>query len=172
VEVAFPWQALGELARRPGPPRDGEQWRVNFSRVEWRHEVVDGKYRKVAGKREDNWVWAPQGVIDMHRPETWGYVQFSTAPPGTAAFRPDPAGPARHALHRVYYAEQAYRKKHGRLARTLADLGLPRLTDASFADALRLEATESLFEASVMVRQPGGPGQRWHIRQDARVWGD
>ena len=35
VELAFPWPALAELARRPAPPRDGDQWRVNFSRVEW-----------------------------------------------------------------------------------------------------------------------------------------
>lgn len=47
---------LAEFARRPAPPREGDQWRVNFSRVEWRHEVVDGKYRKVPGLREDNWV--------------------------------------------------------------------------------------------------------------------
>ena len=33
----------------PAPPRDGDQWRVNFSRVEWQHDVVDGKYRKVPG---------------------------------------------------------------------------------------------------------------------------
>jgi hypothetical protein len=52
-------------------------------------------------------------VIDMHRPETWGYVQFSTAPPGTVAYQPDPAGPVRHLLHRVYYAEHDYRKAHG-----------------------------------------------------------
>ena len=30
-------------------------------------------------RRENNWVWSPQDVINMHRPETWGYVQFSTA---------------------------------------------------------------------------------------------
>ena len=48
---------------------------MNFSRVEWRTEVVDRKYRKLPGK-EDNWVWSPQGVVDMHRPETWGYVKF------------------------------------------------------------------------------------------------
>src|SRR5262249_43521877 len=84
VEMAVRWKALAEYAHRPAPPRDGEQWRLNFSRVEWEHEVVAGKYRKLAGKREDNWVWSPQGVIDMHRPERWGYVQFSTARPGAA----------------------------------------------------------------------------------------
>ena len=32
----FPWKVLAEYAHRPAPPRDGDQWRVNFSRVEWR----------------------------------------------------------------------------------------------------------------------------------------
>lgn len=79
VELALPWKALAAYAHQPTPPRDGDRWRVNFSRVEWQHEVVEGRYRKKAGPREDNWVWSPQGVIDMHQPDKWGYVQFSTA---------------------------------------------------------------------------------------------
>ena len=76
VELALPWKALGEYAHKSAPPNDGDEWRVNFSRVEWQHEVVDGKYRKVANTKEDNWVWSPQGVVDMHRPEMWGVVRF------------------------------------------------------------------------------------------------
>src|SRR6185436_18625535 len=34
IEIAVPWKALGELARRPWPPREGDQWRINFTRVE------------------------------------------------------------------------------------------------------------------------------------------
>ena len=95
VEFAIPWKVLAEYAHRPSPPRDGDQWRVNFSRVEWQHEIVDGQYRKVPKTPENNWVWSPQGVIDMHRPERWAYVQFSTAAPGQATYRPTP--PARSA---------------------------------------------------------------------------
>ncbi len=105
VEIAWPWQGLKELTSVAVPPRDGEQWRINFSRVEWDLEVVDGKYRKVKGRPEHNWVWSPQGVIDMHRPERWGYLQFSTAKPGSVAFRPDPERHVRDQLHRVYYAQ-------------------------------------------------------------------
>ena len=57
---------------------DGAVWRMNFSQVEWRIEVVDGQYQKLRGLKEDNWVWSPQGVINMHMPEKWGYVQFSS----------------------------------------------------------------------------------------------
>jgi hypothetical protein len=170
VELAFPWKALAELAHRPAPPKDGDQWRVNFSRVEWQHEVVDGQYRKIKGRREANWVWSPQGVIDMHRPETWGYVQFSTAPLGTARFRPDPAGPVRHLLHRVYYAQRNYQRQHGRWARTLEELKVGRLSAAGLVGPLKLEVTESLFEVIGVLQLPDGRRQRWHIRQDALIW--
>ncbi len=79
VEVAIPWEALRLFAREmPCPPEPGDEWRVNFSRVHWRFEIVDGAYRRFPREShpEDNWVWSPQGVVDMHRPTTWGYVTF------------------------------------------------------------------------------------------------
>ena len=76
VEFALPWRAFAEKGGMPCPPRAGDAWRINFSRVQWQTEVVDGAYRKVGGTKEDNWVWTPQGVIDMHRPERWGFVRF------------------------------------------------------------------------------------------------
>lgn len=82
LELAIPWAALGERAAVSLPPRPGDAWRMNFSRVDWPLEIDDGAYRKVAGRRERNWVWSPQGVIDMHRPERWGYVEFVERPPG------------------------------------------------------------------------------------------
>ena len=170
VEIAFPWAALKEMAHRPAPPKDGDQWRVNFSRVEWQHEIADGKYRKIAGKKEDNWVWSPQGVIDMHRPETWGYVQFSTAPNGSASFQPDPAGRMRHLLHAIYYAQRTFREKHARWAKTLPELGITLRGHAGPAPIL--ETTTNLFEASVDLRSAEGKTQHWHIRQDARIWND
>jgi hypothetical protein len=172
LEIAFPWSALAEQAHRPAPPRDGDQWRVNFSRVEWQHQVVDGRYEKLPDAREDNWVWSPQGEVNMHRPETWGYVQFSTAPPGTASVVPDPSGAARCALHRIYYAQRDYREKHGVWSPTLREIGVPRLTHASFLGPPRLLTTTGLFEATVDIALPGGDRQHWHIRDDARVWAD
>jgi hypothetical protein len=76
VEMAFPWSAFASRApvARPLP---GAEWRVNFSRVEWHATVEDGKYVKVPGLKEDNWVWSPQGVVDMHVPGRWGTVRFS-----------------------------------------------------------------------------------------------
>lgn len=76
VEIAIPWKALAQYAHMSIPPRSGDEWRVNFSRVEWKHEVVNGKYQKLPNTKEDNWVWSPQGVINMHVPEHWGRVRF------------------------------------------------------------------------------------------------
>jgi hypothetical protein len=172
AELAFPWKVLGEYAHRPAPPRDGDQWRVNFSRVEWRHDVVDGKYRKRPGLREDNWVWSPQGVIDMHRPEHWGYVQFSSARPGGALYRPDPAGPVRHLLHRVYDAQRAYRRQKGRWATTLGELGLGRATCKGLVGGLALRVADGGYECVAQIRQADGSPQCWHIRDDSRIWAD
>ena len=82
VEMALPWTALGDSGRTAVPPADGARWRINFSRVQWDRDTVDGRYRKridpATGKPfpEHNWVWSPQGQIDMHLPERWGIVTF------------------------------------------------------------------------------------------------
>ena len=99
VTLAIPWRSLEPVSHTPDPPRPGEVWRINYSRVEWRTTVVDGVYRKVPGLREDNWVWSPQGVIDMHQPEHWGYVEFSATradlrPPAPQGLPPAAVAPA------------------------------------------------------------------------------
>ncbi len=79
VELAMPWEALGEYTHRPAPPHDGDTWRMNFSRVEWQHQLTDSTasgYEKVPDTAENNWVWSPQGKINMHIPQRWGYVRF------------------------------------------------------------------------------------------------
>lgn len=165
VEVAIPWKVLAECAHRNVPPADGDQWRINFSRVEWEVEVSDGGYQKATGKPEDNWVWSPQGVIDMHRPEKWGYVQFSKT--GEAEFRPDPAIPARDLLHRIYYAQLDYKQKHGSWASNLEELGFESINGLT-----QMKVTQSGFEVLTEVKYPSGEIQRWHIRHDSLVWSD
>ena len=171
IELAIPWNALAELARRPAPPHDRDQWRVNFSRVEWPIDISNTTtYRKRDGENEHNWVWSPQGVVDMHRPESWGYVQFSTEKPGTDAFIPDPSRSARVWLQAVYYAQREYQRVHGRWALRLDDFNIARPSDSTLS-APTLEVTSSLFEASITLTLKSGV-QHWHIRQDALVWSD
>jgi hypothetical protein len=83
IEVAIPMDALLELKnRRKSMPKEGDQWRINFSRVEWDYDIVNGVYQRKKEKdgefkREYNWVWSNQSVINMHEPEKWGFIQFT-----------------------------------------------------------------------------------------------
>ncbi len=85
LEVAIPWKALKEASANAMPP-EGQFWRMGFSRVNWDFELAGNSYlrKKDASDAylpEYNWVWSPQGVINMHEPEKWGYVFFSAQPP-------------------------------------------------------------------------------------------
>lgn len=81
VELAIPWSGVDQR-----PPQPGESWRVNFSRVDWPLHVADGKYQKTEEPSkekphpESNWVWSPQGTINMHLPGKWGVVRFVLEP--------------------------------------------------------------------------------------------
>jgi hypothetical protein len=172
LEIAMPWKVLCQQHRIPRPPSHGDHWRVNFSRVEWQVDIREGKYVKKPDTKEDNWVWSPQGVIDMHRPERWGYVQFSTAPPGKVHFSPDLSEPVRHLLHRVYYAQRRFREREKHYARTLAELGLVELERSPLIQSIKLESTESGFEATAEARSGELKLRRWHIRDDGRIWPD
>jgi hypothetical protein len=173
MEMAFPWKVLAEYANRPTPPKDGDQWRINFSRVEWKTNVVNGKYVKAPGMKEDNWVWSPQGVVDMHWPEMWGYVQFSTGKPGTAKFKPDPTLPARQSLMKIYYAQQELKKRKNWWASSYNQLFPPQ---PSLIDPLRsrvkIHFTRNGWIASMDVKVPGGKTKRLNIREDSRLWLD
>jgi hypothetical protein len=164
LEIAWPWKGLKELTSMPLPPRDGQQWRINFSRVEWDLDIVDGKYQKVKGKKEHNWVWSPQGVIDMHRPERWGYLQFSSAKPGSAVFRPDPDHHVRDQLHRIYYAQREHWAKTGTYADSLDAL---KLDTTLFPKPLRIARTRTMWEAELPATSD--PTARWVIAQDSWI---
>lgn len=171
VEVAIPWTALTEVSGRGKAPVPGDRWRVNFSRVEWRTRVVNGRYERVKGTDgkplpEDNWVWSPQGIIAMHYPEMWGFVQFSHesagAPPESFFLTAEDR--ARWALRRVYYAQRNRKAKLGSYALTLKDLVLEdlRLPEGW---TLRLEGGEAQWAAEARNVK----GMRLHIDTQGAV---
>ncbi len=177
LEIAIPLDALTELSSTGKIPGKGEQYRINFSRVEWTMDVVDGKYKKrthsVDGKLkplpENNWVWSPQGVIAMHQPETWGFLQFSgkTAGKGVDAYVPDTDNDVKWALRLLYYKESAYFNKHRAYTADLKLLGLDKYMLHGKLFTPEIKTTFTMYEATF----PGSDGKTsWHIVQDGRIW--
>ncbi|SHL87663.1 Carbohydrate family 9 binding domain-like [Chitinophaga jiangningensis] len=163
VEMAIPFSALRFFG--DGAPANGTTWRINFSRVEWDTDVVDGKYVK-RKKPEHNWVWSQQDIINMHAPERWGYLQFTTAQ-GTEkvpSFSMPADAAARKQLWEVYYAQQTYRAKNRRFAAKSVDLKLP-----AGKYALEMEAISQQFTASVQVPEISA---RIYINQEGKIWSD
>jgi len=178
VEIALPWDILKEAASPEASPKPGDQWRVNFSRVEYRVAAEGGRHVKALDPAtsksypEDNWVWSPTGLVNIHYPELWGYVQFSgkTAGRGKDAFLDKPEEKAKWALRRIYYREWAFRAEKGIFTADLRALGLSErdLKAGGFVFPPAIQTTENLFEA--VYRRQGGGALR--IAQDGRVWKD
>jgi len=123
VEIGFPLVSLAYLQNNlTVPPKPGDQWRINFSRVEYHVTVVDGEFQKVPNVPEDNWVWSPQGVVNMHLPERWGFIQFSEEAVNTTEFVPDPYWNLRNVLLQVYYAQKEFESVTGYYAPDLKHL--------------------------------------------------
>ena len=178
----MPWKILKEAAPEHKSPRPGDRWRVNFSRVEWQVDAAGGRYSKrpTPGTKdplaEDNWVWSPQGTINMHVPERWGYVQFSGKPAGsgTDVFVEDPNERVKWALRRLYYRQRAFREAHGGYASALGAL-TPSTKAGTSAGDIRvdglqfrpvIQGTPTRYEISAN----GFDGAVVHIDQDGRVW--
>jgi len=130
VEMFIPFWAvtIGNSAKLPV---DGDFWRINFSRVEWKTEVKDGKYIKLKGAEgrnlpEDNWVWSSQGLINMHYPERWAYLHFSKQASGDSknSFTIPYSEEQKKHLWYVYYLQKDYFQKNKEYASDLSKLGI------------------------------------------------
>jgi hypothetical protein len=126
IELAIPLAAISDLVYKYVLPEAGDQWRINFSRVQWITKVENEKYVKLR-QPEHNWVWSPQWTINMHQPEYWGYLQFSDNTVGTEAeiFNEDPYWNERMQLMAVYRALKTYRVNNPAYTVNLEDLTLP-----------------------------------------------
>jgi len=177
VEIAIPWPVMAQCSGRPAPPAPGHIWRVNFSRVQWRTEVVDGKYEKLTdpetGKSlpEDNWVWSPQGLIAMHYPEQWGEVLFVDED-----FQDTFDGNLKRALNanaehqailhgrmlmELYYQQRTWKEEHGRFAATIEELDIePAMMAKGWSlemqgSATRFLATLNAGHCTITVNEEG-----------------
>lgn len=172
VEMAIPLATLAELDGKR-KPTEGTQWRVNFSRVQWHTRVVDGVYEKITDPKtgrplpEENWVWSPQGVIDMHRPETWGFVQFSelNAGSGSSQFEPGEEEETIWALRNIFLAQRKYRGKYGQFAETLQQLEEVGFNPEALNGTYEVRTGWNAYEVKTTEN-----GSDWFINQEGRVW--
>ncbi len=155
VEFAIPFSALS-IGNKIHRPKNGEIWRINFSRVQWDTEIKDGKYIKkkdINGKvmPENNWVWSSQGEINMHMPERWGYLMFSDKETGKLpSFTLPYEEKQRQYLWLVYYKQNRYKATHKHYASTLKEL---EIENAAIIDnkrnKLSMQATPQQFTATI-----------------------
>ena len=72
AEIAIPWSGMGWAASdgRALPPRDGDTWRMDFSRFNTYREAPPAK-------DSGGWAWSAHGIWDSHIPELFPYIHFS-----------------------------------------------------------------------------------------------
>ena len=165
VEIAIPWKALEECAPN-FHPQEGEQWKVNFSRVQWDVDIVGEQYVKTDSP-EFNWVWSPQGLIYMHMPDLWGLVQFTEASPeqGNVEFQESEIDPIKWALRQVYYRQRNYFFKKNHYTGSLKELNLITTPVEGVPWPPEIVLTISGWEAALKWDQ-----STVVIRTDGKVW--
>lgn len=174
VEIIIPLSNLKDWRNVTSIPKAGDKWRIDFSRVEWRMVKEEGTYKKeintVTGKPfpEDNWVWSPQGLINMHMPEMWGFLQFSSivAGTGTESFVADKDLDKKWALRMVYYAENLYYIKNNTYSSSLKEIGLSQMDFPENQPVPVVNSTRTTFESYIPAENKN---QVWTIYQDSRI---
>ena len=160
VEMALPFSSIGTI------PSPGDHWRINFSRVHYDLDVLKGVYSKKKDSAdrvlpEYNWVWSPQGIINMHYPEKWGYVFFHNDHEPMNSEHPSDAR-ARSILYDMYYHQRTYFRKNGSY-----DTLIPKQI------SINGKATQLIvdkMEPTAYTVKIQWENQYIHLQQDGKIW--
>lgn len=163
VEMKIPFADLN-LGESVPSPKDGHIWKIDFSRVNWRTEVIGGKYKPMkdpsTGRAwpEYNWVWSSTGLINMHYPERWGMIQFSKAKPGSEPvdFKMPENESIISYLWLVYYKQQHFKGQHKRYASNLVELGLSEKDKCLGSDDFKINLTATSNQFTVQMVSDDG----------------
>lgn len=173
VEIAIPWAVLEEMTPQNYRPKEGVQWRINFSRVNWKMDISQDNYQKEKDKNgknlpEENWVWSPQGYIAMHAPETWGFVQFSetVAGKGVVEFINLPDEKIKWALRQLYYQQHLYFKTNKKYTDELKYFTLPITGIENYTFEPQIYLTYDGFE--IIAKSVDNKGV-WLIQEDGKI---
>jgi len=174
IEMALPWRILAEAAPGKRKPESGDQWRINFSRVQWRLDTKDETYQKTINPEtgrpfpEFNWVWSPQWAINMHMPEYWGYIQFEDTPAGeaTVPFSIQEYTEEKYLIRELYYMQHRYKSENGTFAENLNDLEAEHSHLFEKYDIV-FDSARNSFEVSLKAINSN---IYWHVSDDSKLW--
>ena len=127
VEMAIPWDVYKTSYFHENVP-ENKFWRINFSRVNWDFQLDSNTYERKKNKKEEvlpeyNWVWSPQGEVNMHQPEKWGYVYFSSKKAGQKdSFSISNDEKIKWQLFELYRKQKVYFKKNQKWITTIEKL--------------------------------------------------
>ncbi len=157
IELAVPFSSVQMNSGHH--PASGTIWRMNFSRVQWQLDTLNGKYfrqkDKATGKllQEHYSVWSPQGIINLHYPERWGYILFSDTL-STKSFLSAEDEKSKLLLWKYYYLQQEFKRKNGKYATRLKHLDKLFTGKASLAKSkskIKMHADERQFLLEVFL---------------------
>lgn len=171
VEIAFPWKSLLEASPENKIPKE-KFWRINFSRVNWDFQLDGKTYSRKKGPDgnylpEYNWVWSPQGVINMHEPEHWGYVYFSEKTrEENAEFDIPKDEKIKWYLYELYKNQKKYKSEHKKWAPNISDL-----TGHKIIEGLEIEPQLEIHKSgwNIFIKSPF-TGNEYLIKEDGKLF--
>jgi hypothetical protein len=110
--------------------------------------------------------WEIRGLkINMHAPESRGFLQFSDQRAGVDAFQMNPDEKVKGFLREVYLAQRAYHAEQGRYAATIGVLKLRPEIAGWDGTWLRMTAPATKYQITLS----GTTCKTWQIRQDGWI---
>ncbi|MDM1294716.1 carbohydrate-binding family 9-like protein [Sphingobacterium sp. N143] len=124
VEMKIPVKSLKSFGEG-NQIKANEVWKINFSRVQWHYDIKGKNYVKRkdnSGKLlpEENWVWSPIGLINMHFPERWGHIKFVDQE--DQQFLDEQFLTLEKTAWNIFYLQQVYKNMNKRYATSLTEL--------------------------------------------------
>lgn len=159
AEIALP---LAAFNFNPKDLKQNTRFRINFLRTNFDFEVKDGVYTKVLDKNEKPFpphysCWTPQGIINMHYPERWGYTIFSekTSSDKTTSLQLPYSEKQRKYLWLVYYKQKEFFKKNNRYASNLNELNIAEASIEIEGKKNKLILEASIRQFLIHIKEEG-----------------